>query len=108
MGRKLANADKKEITDKVAQLKQICRILRVIANPIRLKILYCLREKGYLSVGELVEALNCRQAVVSSYLSKLVSAGIIAKKQEGRFHFYYVKNKKVYDVLDCLSGCVRK
>ncbi len=89
-------------------LQQICRILRVIANPIRLRILYCLREEEQMNVTDLTEKLNCRQAVVSLYLAKMVKAGIIGKRKEGRFHYYYVKNRKVYDVLDCLSRCVRK
>ncbi len=97
------------LLDRVRQYRELERLLKVLANPIRLAVVELLRgkERG-LTVSEMCEILHVRQAVMSAYLKKLVRAGVLGCVRQGRHAYYFIKNEHVLDIMDCLNRCIRR
>lgn len=78
--------------------EEVGDILKVMAHPVRLKIL-----QGLLSdecnVGGIVKKLNLPQSTVSQHLSLLRGRGIIAPRKEGVRTCYRVVSQKVREVI---------
>jgi len=66
-------------------------VLNAIANPVRLKLLYCLsRERK--NVLQLIEKCGLSQSAVSQHLLKLKGAGLVKDEREGKFVYYSLVN----------------
>jgi ArsR family transcriptional regulator len=74
-----------------AELEKVAGQFRVLAEPMRLKILQALCLKP-LAVGEIVTATGATQSNVSKHLSLLTSAGIIERQKQGQFVYYQMSN----------------
>ena len=74
-----------------AELEKVAGQFRVLAEPMRLKILQALCLKP-LAVGESVAATGATQSNVSKHLSLLTSAGIIERQKQGQFVYYQMSN----------------
>ena len=76
---------------------------KALADETRQKImsLCCCK---WLSVGEIVEALNVSQPTVSHHLSILRSAGLVDSRREGKQVFYSLDQKKIIDACCQLAG----
>ena len=76
---------------------------KALADETRQKImaLCCCK---WLSVGEIVEALNVSQPTVSHHLSILRSAGLVDSRREGKQIFYSLDQKKIADACCQLAG----
>jgi len=74
-----------------AELEKVAGQFRVLAEPMRLKILQALCLKP-LAVGEIVVATGATQSNVSKHLSLLTSAGIIERQKQGQFVYYQMSN----------------
>lgn len=68
-------------------LAQVSRRLRLLSEPLRLRIL-ALLEAEELAVSELVRILNCGQPRVSAHLGRLAEDGLLDDRREGRFTRY--------------------
>ena len=66
------------------------RLLEVLAEPARRRILDALRE-GELSVGALVERLGTSQPLVSKHLRVLRDAGLVDVRVDGQRRLYRVR-----------------
>src|SRR5580700_4658120 len=65
----------------------IVKILRVVADPNRLRILLLLKAEE-LSVAELQEILVMGQSTISTHLSQLKHAGLVEDRRTGKSSFY--------------------
>lgn len=65
----------------------LVKILRVAADPNRLRILLLLEEEE-LSVAELQEILTMGQSTISTHLSQLKSAGLVEDRRTGKSSLY--------------------
>src|ERR1700756_3563882 len=65
----------------------IVKILRVVADPNRLRILLLLKAEE-LSVAELQEILVMGQSTISTHLSQLKHAGLVEDRRTGKSNFY--------------------
>lgn len=63
------------------------QLFRVMADPIRLRILHLLRG-GELCVGDLVSVLRVPQPTASRHLAYLKRAGMIAARKNSYWTFY--------------------
>ncbi len=82
--------------------------LRLLADPSRARIVLLL-ESEELSVAELQEILGLGQSTLSTHLSQLKSAGIVADRRTGKNIFYRLKAGEAGlspAVLDVLRGAV--
>jgi DNA-binding transcriptional ArsR family regulator len=69
------------------QPKQCSRLLRVLAEPERLRIIHCL-SSGPKNVGEIAELLGKHVVSVSHHLGVLREAGLVEDQRHGRFVIY--------------------
>ncbi len=93
---------KKELTDEA--LEMIATRFRLLADPMRLKILHTLGA-AELNVGELVESTGGGQANVSKHLGILLEAGIVARRKDGLNAFYRVSDETIFEL--CETVCSR-
>jgi ubiquinone/menaquinone biosynthesis C-methylase UbiE len=68
-------------------MASIVKILRVVADPNRLRILLLLRSEE-LSVAELQEILVMGQSTISTHLSQLKQAGLVEDRRTGKNNLY--------------------
>jgi ubiquinone/menaquinone biosynthesis C-methylase UbiE/biotin operon repressor len=68
-------------------MPSIVKILRVVADPSRLRILLLL-EREELSVAELQEILTMGQSTISTHLSQLKQAGLVEDRRTGKYSLY--------------------
>jgi ArsR family transcriptional regulator len=68
-------------------MTSIVKILRAAADPTRLRILLLLKAEE-LSVAELQEILVMGQSTISTHLSQLKHAGLVADRRTGKSSFY--------------------
>ena len=88
-----------------ALLEQVAQRFRVLGDARRLSILRLLVDRGELSVGEIVSALEMSQANVSKHLRLLLDAGIVARRPEGTSAFYSVADGSAEQL--CAIVCER-
>jgi len=82
-------------------MPSIVKILRVVAEPNRLRILLLLRGEE-LSVAELQEILVMGQSTISTHLSQLKQAGLVEDRRTGKNNLYRLTHSGGEDVLDQL------
>ena len=68
-------------------MASIVKILRVVADPNRLRILLLLKAEE-LSVAELQEILVMGQSTISTHLSQLKQAGLVEDRRTGKSNLY--------------------
>jgi ubiquinone/menaquinone biosynthesis C-methylase UbiE/biotin operon repressor len=68
-------------------MASIVKILRVVADPNRLRILLLLKGEE-LSVAELQEILTMGQSTISTHLSQLKQAGLVEDRRTGKNNLY--------------------
>ena len=89
------------LTDEALEL--IAARFRVLAEPMRLKLLNSLGENE-MSVSELIAATGAGQANVSKHLGMMVEAGLLARRKEGLNVIYRVADKSVFDLCENVCG----
>jgi ArsR family transcriptional regulator len=85
----------------------IVKILRVVADPNRLRILLLLKTEE-LSVAELQEILVMGQSTISTHLSQLKQAGLVEDRRIGKNSLYSVTSGNGNDVLADLLARAQK
>lgn len=88
-----------QLTEEALEL--IAARFRVLAEPMRLKILNALGEDE-MSVTELVDATAAGQANVSKHLAMLADARLVARRKEGLNVYYRVADETVFDLCDAV------
>src|SRR5271168_5266334 len=71
----------------IPAMPSIVKILRVVADPSRLRILLLLKGEE-LSVAELQEILGMGQSTISTHLSQLKQAGLVEDRRTGKSNLY--------------------
>ena len=79
-------------------MASIVKILRVVADPNRLRILLLL-EGEELSVAELQEILTTGQSTISTHLAQLKQAGLVEDRRTGKYSLYRLVSRNGTDVL---------
>lgn len=93
----MAKHAKRELSE--AALAMIAERFKVLAEPMRLKILHALWD-GERTVGEVIEAVDGLQANVSKHLGMLQQAGLVSRRKEGLRAFYRVADPTVFDLCE--------
>ncbi len=78
-------------------MPSIVKILRVVADPNRLRILLLLWGEE-LSVAEMQEILAMGQSTISTHLSQLKQAGLVEDRRTGKSSLYRLASQVVEDV----------
>lgn len=64
--------------------KQLERYFKGAANHRRLEILHLLSRENGLTLEKIAEALDCNMKTISEHTRRLVQAGLLNKKYQGR------------------------
>ncbi len=83
-------------------LEAIADQLRVIAHPVRLKLLELLRERRDATVGELAHAVGEAPAATSQHLNHLRRAGAVVAVRNGRCVHYRIGDPRIQKLLRCV------
>jgi ArsR family transcriptional regulator len=81
------------------QIQTVARMFKVLGEPTRLSILKLLFEKP-LTVTELVEALESKQANVSKQLGMLFDAGLVSRQRNGNQILYAISEPMIFDLCE--------
>ncbi|KZZ42547.1 transcriptional regulator [Thalassolituus sp. HI0120] len=87
-------------------LELIAQRFRLLADPMRLKILHQLQE-GEKSVTELVKATGASQPNVSKHLSTLRSHGMVKRRQNGNMAFFSISAPFVFELCDTVCNSMK-
>ncbi len=77
----------------------LAKYFRVLGDPTRVRILELLQERGELSVGQLVEALDLSQPKVSNHLACLRWCGFVHTRREHPSVYYRIADDRVSALL---------
>jgi DNA-binding transcriptional ArsR family regulator len=77
----------------------VAKYFRVLADPIRVRVLELLETHGELAVGELVERLGEAQPKVSNHLACLRWCGFVERERRHPNVFYRVADERVPELL---------
>ncbi len=80
---------------------EAAEFLGLLASPHRLRLL-CHLVEGELSVGELAERTDLRQATASQHLALLRAHKIVATRREGTTVYYAIKDPAAKAILEAL------
>lgn len=92
---------KQERNEATARAEDVARLLKVLGNPSRLRLLALLVRQP-MQVGDLEAALGLGQAYVSQQLARLRSEGIVEGKRSGRAVLYRIVDTRVAPVIESL------
>ena len=81
-------------------------VLKVLAQPTRLRILECLR-KGEKCICELVPALNGEQSNISRHVSLMQKSHLVTTRKEGVRVMVSVRDPKIFEILDKVSAILK-
>ncbi|MGB9714653.1 MAG: ArsR/SmtB family transcription factor [Candidatus Bathyarchaeales archaeon] len=88
-------------TKNVSRFK--AKIFRALSDPVRLKILECLRD-GERCVCEIVPCVGIAQPLVSRHLSILKGCGLVKHRKYGNRRFYSIADPAILKVIDAVDA----
>ena len=97
--------NKEELNDDA--LAMIATRFRILADPMRLKILHTLGERE-MNVTDLVEATGAGQANVSKHLGVMLEAEIVARRKDGLNSYYKISDETIFELCDVVCGRLKK
>ena len=86
------------------QYVKAAEILKVIAHPVRLKIIMALKTKK-MSVSDIQCKLKIKQSITSQHLNNMKAKGILQAQREGNIVYYSILNKSILKILSCIQAC---
>ncbi len=84
--------------------ERAAEVFRVMAAPMRLRIISCLCN-GEKNVSELLCEIDTTQPNMSQHLNTLYQAGVVGKRREGVQIYYRIINKQVVKL--CRTVCTQ-
>lgn len=85
------------------KVDEVSNLLKVVANPNRLRILYRLAA-GECSVAEMERELEIRQPTLSQQLGELRQAELVSTRREHKSVFYTLADQRAIGLLAALHG----
>lgn len=96
---KVTEAHRREIEERAAYLK-------ALSSPVRLCMLYRMKEEGELCVSDFCECMEASQPLISKHLLHMKSLGLISSRQEGTKVFYRIEDEKLPRILTYLEEAI--
>jgi len=90
--------------ERVIELK--AEVLKVLAQPTRLKILELLRD-GERCICEIVPALNGEQSNISRHISLMQKSQLVTTRKDGVKVMVKVSDPKIFEILDSINIILR-
>ena len=86
-----------------ADAEALAGVLRVLADPARLRLLSMVSERGEVCACELPDTLGLSQPTVSHHLKVLHEAGLLDRERRGRWVHYRAVPDRLRDVQRALA-----
>ncbi|OMH40716.1 ArsR/SmtB family transcription factor [Desulfurobacterium indicum] len=99
----MVKTNSKILDDK--RLEEGAECLKALASPVRLKILFKLKEKP-MCVTDLEKELGISQSSLSQHLRTLRYKGIVDKKREGNKVYYTISSDAFIQLLNTLPEII--
>jgi ArsR family transcriptional regulator len=90
--------------DRVLELK--AEVLKILAQPTRLKILELLRN-GERCICEIVPAINGEQSNISRHISLMQKSRLVTTRKDGVKVMVKVSDPRVFEILDSIGLILR-
>ena len=74
-------------------------VLKSLADPTRLKIIYLLKN-GELCVCQILEAIDKSQSTISHHLNMMKKEGVLSARKQGKWIYYKLANENIIDSLE--------
>jgi DNA-binding transcriptional ArsR family regulator len=91
----------------VALVDLIAERFRVLAEPMRIRLLDALRDAP-ASVQELELKTGASQQNVSKHLGVLLRSGLVSRRKEGNFSMYAIADEAVFELCEHVCGGLRR
>ncbi len=82
---------------------EVAEILKIVSHPVRIEIIEELH-RGVKCVSDFTEILDVEQPNISHHLGMMRRCGIIDFFPDGKLRCYYLKNEKVYGLIQLLKS----
>ena len=76
--------------------------LKMLAQPVRLKIIDLLLKKGELSVNQISNDISCSQSLTSEHLKLLKLCNFLDSKKDGKKTIYFIIENHLINFIDCI------
>lgn len=83
-------------------LSEAAECLRVLAHPVRLRIVEILLKKE-VTVGDIAEACGTAHHVTSEHLGKMRDKGLLKSERRGRCIYYSIANPGLQGIMSCVD-----
>jgi DNA-binding transcriptional ArsR family regulator len=90
------------------KLNKAIEMLKAGAHPQRMAIIDVLSSGKKYTNTQLQEILNIEQAILSQHLTLMRNKGILDVKKEGKYRYYYIRQKEFIKILNCIENCCHK
>jgi DNA-binding transcriptional ArsR family regulator len=84
--------------------ERVADALRLLADPVRVRIVSALAEADELCVGDLALALDVSDSSVSHALRLLRTAGVVRNRRDGRVIYYRLADPVAHRVLQLVEN----
>lgn len=81
-------------------IELVAHRLRVLGQPLRIRIVIYLERHGETSVQTLADQLHATQQNISRHLGLLLQAGVVARRREGRIVWYRLVDQSAFKLVD--------
>jgi len=95
----MAKHARRELSE--AALAMIAERFKVLAEPMRLKILHAVWDEER-TVSEIIDAVDGLQANVSKHLGVLQQAGLVRRRKDGLRAFYRIADPTVFELCEAV------
>ncbi len=93
---------KKSEAMSLTELEPAAECLRVLAHPVRLRIIQMLL-RGRYTVGELAEACEIQSHLASEHLRLMQHCGLLKSEKDGRRTYYEVAEPHLASIMNCIE-----
>ncbi|MGH1371757.1 MAG: ArsR/SmtB family transcription factor [Cellvibrionaceae bacterium] len=77
-----------DVVQPPASAAEFAALFKALSEPVRLRILYMMLQRGELCVCDIVDSLALSQSVVSRHLAYLRNNGLVSTRREGVWVYY--------------------
>lgn len=86
-----------------ADAVQLAELLKVLADPVRLRILSLAATAGEVCACDLIEPIGRSQPTISHHLATLVETGFLVREQRGKWAWYRVVPARLDQLREALG-----
>ncbi|WP_219942221.1 helix-turn-helix transcriptional regulator [Iamia sp. SCSIO 61187] len=84
------------------EIDRIATLFRLMSDPTRAKILYCLLAAGEMRVADIAQTVGASESNVSHALRLLRTGDVVANRRDGRSILYRLHDDHIRSLLDLL------